>query len=142
MTAVRPAASTDAGALAGLVAGFPTPTPPSADAFARAFHAKLADPKSCQLVAEQDGQLVGYVSGYCHPTFYARGQTAWVDEILVDESSRGRGLGRLLMEAFEEWARGHDCVLVSLATRGTTGFYEHLGYSSRASYYKKYLAGD
>ena len=43
------------------------------------------------------------------------------------------------MEAFEEWASLHNCVLVGLATRGAAPFYERLGYASRAAYFKKYL---
>ena len=139
MAIVRTARATDADGVRRLAATFPTPTPPSPEAFADALAAKLADPASCLLVSEHDGQLVGYVAGCFHSTFYAGGRTAWVDEILVAELSRGGGIGRQLMTAFEEWARQHGCVLVSLATRGAATFYEHLGYASKAAYYKKYL---
>ena len=73
-------------------------------------------------------------------TFYAGGQTAWVDELLVIEALRGTGIGRELMDAFEQWAADRQSVLVSLATRGAATFYEHRGYTSKAGYYKKYLA--
>jgi GNAT superfamily N-acetyltransferase len=92
------------------------------------------------LVAEHERRLVGYVSGYCHATFYAGGVTAWVDELLVLEPIRGTGIGRQLMDAFEQWAKDRESVLVSLATRGAAAFYEHRGYTSKAGYYKKYLA--
>ena len=59
--------------------------------------------------------------------------------MLVDATFRGRGIGRRLMDAFEAWAGGHACTLVSLATRGTGPFYQRLGYASKADYYKKYL---
>ncbi len=91
------------------------------------------------LVAEQEGKLVGYVSGCCHVTFYAGGLTAWVDELLVIEALRGTGIGRELMDSFEQWATDRQSVLVSLATRGAATFYEHRGYTSKAGYYKKYL---
>ena len=108
-----------------------TPTPPSAEQFLRALNAKLPDPSSCLFVAEHEGQLVGYVSRYCHPTFYAGGPTAWVDELLVSEPRRRTGIGRQLMDAFEQWAQDRRCVLVSLATRGAVAFYERRGYSRR-----------
>ena len=121
MIAIRPATTSDARQLAELVAAFPTPTPPDAQAFSHALEAKLSDSRSCLLVAEEDdGRLIGYVAGHCHETFYAGGQTAWVDEILVGELSRSRGIGRRLMQAFEAWAHARQCVLVS--------------------YYKKYLS--
>lgn len=90
-------------------------------------------------VAEHEGALTGYVAGYRHPTFYAAGETAWVDELLVDSNYRGRGVGQRLMAAFEQWASNHGCTLVGLATAGARGFYERLGYESKAGYYKKYL---
>ena len=140
MATIRPAAATDAGPLFELVRTFPTPTPPSSEQFSKALDAKLPDRSSCLLVAEHEGRLAGYVSGYCHATFYAGGPTAWVDELLVIEPLRGRGIGRQLMDGFEQWATDRQSVLVSLATRGAAAFYEHRGYASTAGYYKKYFA--
>lgn len=97
---------------------------------------------SCTIVAEHDGVLIGYVSGSVRTAFYAAGATAWVDEILVAPESRSCGVGRQLMSAFETWATRNDSVLVALATRGAAKFYEHLGYVSKAGYFKKYIAGD
>ena len=139
MATIRPAAASDSRPLFELVRAFPTPTPPSLDQFSMALHTKLPDPSSSLFVAEHEGRLVGYVSGYCHPTFYASGPTAWVDELLVSEPLRGTGIGRQLMDAFELWAQARRCVMVSLATRSAAAFYEHRGYSSQAGYYKRYF---
>jgi GNAT superfamily N-acetyltransferase len=140
MSTVRSAAADDEPALRALVAEFPTPTQMNKLVFSETLRAKLADPHSCTLVLEHDGRLVGYLSGHCHDTFYAAGPTAWVDEVLVSKEFRGQGHGRALMEAFEAWATASGCVLVSLATAGAAAFYEHLGYATKAAYYKKYLA--
>jgi GNAT superfamily N-acetyltransferase len=139
MIRIRPAHANDETALLALVRLFPTPTPTGDVAYTTAFHAKLLDPASFLAVAEQASALVGYVSGYCHATFYAGGNTAWIDELLVLEALRRRGVGRALMSAFETWAEQHSCKLVSLATAGAGAFYERLGYTSKAGYYKKYL---
>jgi GNAT superfamily N-acetyltransferase len=136
---VRPAQPADEEPLFALVRAFPTPTPPDAAAFRAALRTKLADDAYAVFVSEGDGRLSGYVSGYRHATFYAAGFTAWVDEILVAQDVRGRGVGKQLMEAFEGWAAAHGCVSVGLATRGAAAFYERLGYASRAAYFKKYL---
>lgn len=61
---------------------------------------------------------MGYVSGCKHAAFYAGGDTAWVDEILVSPSRRNRDIGGLLMEAFELRVAADGCKLVSLATAG------------------------
>jgi GNAT superfamily N-acetyltransferase len=139
MATIRPATALDTSPLFELVRAFPSPTPPSSEQFSRALDSKLSDASACLLVAEHDSQLVGYVSGYCHSTFYAGGPTAWVDELLVIESLRRTGTGRQLMDAFEQWAKDGQSVLVSLATRGAAAFYEHRGYTSKAGYYKKYF---
>ena len=68
------------------------------------------------VAAEPEGTHTGYVAGYRHATFYAAGETAWCDEILVTENRRGQGSGTQLTQSFEFWARQHRCVLDSLAT--------------------------
>ncbi len=120
---------------------FPTPTPCPEATFSVLLESKLKDPRSCVLVAEQDGALIGYVSGSVRTAFYAAGATAWVDEILVVPKSRSGGIGQQLMSAFEAWAADNQSVSVALATRGAAPFYEKLGYESKAGYFKKYLAG-
>ena len=138
---IRPAQLDDAASLFALVRTFPAPTPPDESAFVSSLQAKLPDRASYVGVADLEGHLVGYVAGYSHPTFYAGGMTAWVDELLVAPDFRGRGIGRRLMDAIERWAATRDCRLVSLATGGARSFYEQLGYQTGASYYKKYLIG-
>ena len=64
--------------------------------------------------------MVGYVSGYRHAAFYAGGDVAWIDEILVSARCRARSIGGLLMAAFEQrtaktiasWFRLRQPVLV------------------------------
>jgi GNAT superfamily N-acetyltransferase len=139
---IRTARTQDLRPLLELVRQFPTPTPPDAATYERTFHAKIQDPASRVAVIEKDGSLCGYISGSRYSAFYANGDTAWVDEILVTEACRAQGMGRLLMQDFESWARGSGCVLVGLATAGARSFYEHLGYGSKAGYFKKYIPRD
>jgi len=146
MPRIRPVEPGDAEALFELVASFPAPAPRDRDTYASALRLKLADPSSYTAVAldVDDNQrvLAGYVAGCCHVTFYAAGWTAWVDEIFVRPERRGEGIGRMLMTAFEAWALSRDCKLVALSTAGARPFYEHLGYASKAGYYKKYPLPD
>jgi L-2,4-diaminobutyric acid acetyltransferase len=46
------------------------------------------------VVAEADGQLLGFVSGYLVP---ARPDTMFVWQVAVAEAARGRGLGRRML---------------------------------------------
>jgi GNAT superfamily N-acetyltransferase len=136
---IRRAKLTDELALFSLVRQFPTPTPASNESFANSLRVKLKDADSFIAVAEIDARLVGYVAGDAHETFYAGGKTAWVDEILVVENERRRGIGRALMAEFEDWAAGGRCRLVGLATRGAASFFEDLGFETSSGDFKRYL---
>ena len=103
------------------------------------FSRFLENEEHCLFVAVQNEIVVGYVSGYFHDAIYASGPVAYVDEIVVDATARTMRTGSQLMAHFEEAAKKKGCLLVSLATYGAKGFYETLGYTSKAGYFKKYL---
>jgi GNAT superfamily N-acetyltransferase len=136
---VRRATVADEFPLFALVSRFPTPTPPNRETFAEALRKKLRDADGFVAVAEIGGELVGYVAGDAHETFYAGGKVAWVDEILVAENSRRQGIGRALMAEFDAWAENGRCRMIGLATRGAASFYEELGFEDSAGYFKRYL---
>jgi GNAT superfamily N-acetyltransferase len=73
---------------------------------------------------DEDGQLLG---GLCGVTADGR---LWVGQVWVDESRRGQGLGRALMDAAEREGRERGCGRVYLDTFEVQapGFYEKLGY--------------
>jgi GNAT superfamily N-acetyltransferase len=137
---VRQAGLADSDGLFELVRSFPTPTPCDRPTFEATLETKLRDSSSFVGVAEANARLIGYVAGYSHLAFYAGGRTAWVDELFVLAESQGQGVGRRLMETFEQWAASQQCRLVSLATSGAALFYQRLGYESKAGYFKKYMA--
>jgi GNAT superfamily N-acetyltransferase len=140
---VRQASTPDLDRLTALVQLFPAPAVPDESYIRSCFTAAISDPKAYVAVAvDADGAIVGYLSGYRHLAFYAGGETARCDEVLVRADQRRRGVGRHLMRAFELWAGKSRCVLVSLATAGAKEFYQTLGYETGASYFKKYLSSD
>lgn len=58
-------------------------------------------------------------------------RSAHISELWVDESHRGQGLGRKLLESAESHAKAQDCIRVHLETRNAKAreLYEHLGYA-------------
>lgn len=107
--------------------------------FEVAWDRLLGSRDACFLVAEEDGEVKGYLLGYVHPTYFAAGPVGYVEQVVVKEDSRGRGFGRNLVAGFETWARQAGCLLVALATRQAAGFYEALGYEKSAAYFRKNL---
>jgi GNAT superfamily N-acetyltransferase len=136
---IRPASRADAATVADLAGELAQSFAFSRAKFDLSYPALLAAEHACLLLAEKGSDGLGYLLGFRHLTFYANGPVAWVEEILVRREQRGRGVGRALMSAFEEWAAGQCCVLVALATRRAAPFYLALGYEESAAYLRKML---
>jgi len=92
----------------------------------------LDNPQGCLLVAEEDGQVVGMCSGQLLVSTAEGGFSLLVEDVVVDEKWRGRGVGRLLMEAVSDWARDRNVRrLQLLADRNNSpalAFYRRLGW--------------
>ena len=136
---VRPARLGDAADVAHLAAALAMSFEFSAARFRENYPALLADDGACLLLAVNGEESAGYLLGFRHLTFYANGPVGWVEEVVVRDQDRGRGIGRVLMEAFEHWATGEGCTLVALATRRAAPFYRALGYEESAAYFRKVL---
>ena len=101
---IRGADAGDADAVAALAQELAQSFTFSRGAFDLSFPALLAAEDTCLLVAAVGKEWVGYLLGFAHPTFYANGPVGWVEEVLVRQEHRGRGVGRALMSEFELWA--------------------------------------
>src|SRR5215510_3690388 len=108
-TNIRLAQDADAEAVLALAKPFATSFVVEEQAFQHAFAALLTSPQAYLAVAETAQQLVGYVLGFEHYTFFANGRVAWVEEITVSEALRRQGIGKLLMQEFEVWAGARGC---------------------------------
>ena len=136
---IRLAQHADAEAVLALAKPFATSFVVDEEAFHHAFSALLASPQAYLAVAEADRQVVGYVLGFEHDTFFANGRVAWVEEIMVSELFRQQGIGQLLMQEFETWAAQRGTKLVGLATQRAAPFYRAIGYEESAIYFRKLL---
>jgi GNAT superfamily N-acetyltransferase len=63
---------------------------------------------STLLLAEEDGEPVGFCSAYLELNSVRFGQRCWVEDLAVDPGRRSRGIGKALLDAAKEWggARG------------------------------------
>lgn len=109
------------------------------DIFSNNYQELISNQNHCILVAELEKSVIGYLSGYFHKTIYANGLVAYVDEIVILNTHRNFNIGTVLMNELEIVAKNKNCILVSLATAGAKGFYEKIGYATKAGYFKKYL---
>ncbi|MCB9264541.1 MAG: GNAT family N-acetyltransferase [Lewinellaceae bacterium] len=83
------------------------------------------------LVVEAQGQIVGMALYYISYSTW-KGRMLYLEDFVVRESSRGRGIGRALFDAFLEQARNKECRLVK---------WQVLDWNEPAlNFYKKYNA--
>jgi ribosomal protein S18 acetylase RimI-like enzyme len=100
--------------------------PPGADD----LNAIVADPYSTLYLARIDGQIVGSLTlaMYQIPT----GLKAWIEDVVVDESARGRGIGEALSAAARDEAGRRGAKDVSLTSRpfreSANRLYQRLGF--------------
>lgn len=82
------------------------------------------------------------VAGICLHPHILRGIDFWVHDLVVRESARSHGLGKLMMRFLEERARARGCDRMLVYTQATRerarNFYEnHLGYERYAITYRR-----
>ena len=136
----RPARLDDGERVWPLARAFATSFTPERAAFDRTWTQLVDVPGTLLLVAEAaDGGIVGYLLGSSHLTFLANGPVAWVEEVMVDETVRGSGVGRQLMDHAEQWSRSKGAAYLALASRRAGPFYQALNYENSATFYKKTL---
>jgi GNAT superfamily N-acetyltransferase len=136
---IRMATEADADALFLLLRDFAVTFVPERSAFEHSLREILADADANLSVALWEGRVVGYCLGYDHYTFYANGRAAFVEELMVREDLRKRGVGRQLLESFERWSLSRGSKLVGLFTRRAAPFYEAIGYESSGTYFRRLL---
>lgn len=87
----------------------------------------------CNLcVAEDEEQVIGLISASVRPTLWHPGPVTIIDELIVDRTARGQGVGRALIQAVVDWARkrGASEIEVSTETDNTAAqsFYRRHGF--------------
>jgi ribosomal protein S18 acetylase RimI-like enzyme len=96
----------------------------------------LDDPDTEFLLAAADGDQPA--AGVCQLRYrlsvWTGADDCWLEDLYVDESARGTGLGRALVNAAFERARARGCRRVELdvneSNADAIGFYEALGFTT------------
>jgi GNAT superfamily N-acetyltransferase len=95
------------------------------------------------LVAEQDGQVIGFIGLMVFAAFHRDGLHGYVTALVVDEKLRGNGAGAALLAAGEAWFAEREVKRVNLTTalhrEAAHGFYEKRGYTCTGKRFTKIL---
>jgi len=124
---IREATAADAAALAALSTQLGYPAQPGEAELRLA----ALGPEGAVLVAESDGAVLGWIH-VCGIRFFQSPPFAEVGGLVVDEAARGKGVGKLLLEAGARWAAEHGYrklrVRSNVVREDAHRFYEREGF--------------
>ncbi len=112
---IRQVAREDAAALSRLLGqlGYPAEAADIPDRIDK-LHAR---PGTTVLVAEdENGEVLGVVTIHLFQSIHASEPVAWLTTLVVEERSRGRGIGSALVVRAEEWAINNGARRISLTS--------------------------
>lgn len=140
---IRRGQAEDAEALLGLARQFTTGREPiGRDDFQVAYDNVLRrrdQETNVLFVAENDGVVVGYSLMTVSRLLHAPGLTAHLQEVVVDEKSRGLGVGDRIIAANEHYCMGRGVRQLSASTARIGSFYNHRGFEAVGEHYRKLL---
>lgn len=127
----RPATPADAEAIAALLGelGYPSTAAQVEDRLSRLPPAEYA-----VFVAVADERVAGLMGLHRLMGLHLSEPGCYVNALVVAAEWRGRGIGRLLLERAESWARANGCGRITLTSadhrRDAHLFYEHNGFAN------------
>lgn len=119
---------------------------PDVNALQTVYADALSSPVQKLIVGTMDEKVVGFCSLTIKNNFWQAGRLGNVDELVVDEHYRGKGIGKELMRHIQQLASDHQCKRVELDSsfhrQEAHRFYESIGFKRRAYLFTKELNND
>ncbi len=104
------------------------------EAFEQNYLQNIADPLVHYLIAVQKNEVVGFISLHVQRILHHPSLTGEIQELIIEENHRGKGIGKMLMEKVELLAKELKLEEVELTTRihrkEAQEFYKNLGYTN------------
>ena len=104
---------------------------------------KLKKAGELPLVATLDKRVVGLIGIHRMVTVHRPTPVGRMSVLVVDQKAQGEGIGRMLVEAAEEWCRDRGCQIVEVTSNdrrtAAHAFYRHMGYERTSLRFMKTL---
>ncbi|OXM73470.1 MULTISPECIES: GNAT family N-acetyltransferase [Amycolatopsis] len=133
---IRPADVTDAIAVFALLSQTADGRPPQRAAFGHHYEqliAAMTYDDTDFLVADRDGEVVGYVLAARVLSLHAAGPVSQLLELVVAPEHRGQGIGGMLVDAVVRRARRAGAVEVNVVARRIPGYFRRRGFTETAT---------
>jgi GNAT superfamily N-acetyltransferase len=87
-----------------------------------------------QIAKNNVGKVVGMVTAQLVISTAQGSASAWIEDMVVHSSYRGRGIGKVLLQRTIDWAKENGAtraqLLVDIENQEALGYYEHLKWES------------
>jgi GNAT superfamily N-acetyltransferase len=107
------------------------------------FYRLLKNPDTKVILAENDGHIIALIDLTFRETLFYRGWAMIIEDLIVDENYRRRGIGSKLVRLAEEIAQQRDCHNIELNSdlyrKETHYFWEEIGYERKAYQFRKVI---
>jgi N-acetylglutamate synthase-like GNAT family acetyltransferase len=139
---IRQATAADADAIARLLGqlGYPT----DGVVVPERLNRLRANHRGVVLVAQRGDEVVGFATVHVLSVLNRPRDVAWLTALVVDESARGSGVGRRLVESVEDFARQSGCERLSVTTQehrtDARAFYGRVGLEPTGRRFGKVLS--
>lgn len=104
---------------------------PFTDNSIKEYKDDASNPEKCSLIAEIDGQPVGYLVGSKLAFSYRKLKLGEINHMAVDKAYRGQGIGSKLVDEFRQWCKKNKLDKISATAYydnvATVKFYEKHG---------------
>ena len=84
------------------------------------------------LIAEHEGKVVGCISLHVMKLFHAAGNAGRITALVISSESRGKGIGKALVNAADEYFKSMDCVKTEVTSgdhrKEAHKFYQSAGF--------------
>ncbi len=114
--------------------------------FLAVYRRNMGDPNICYRVAEEDGEVIGFVSLHVQWLLHHCGPVAELQELIVSSAHQGKGLGAQLIDEMREEARRRGCLQIELCCNrkreASNAFYGRRGFQKSHFKHTMKLAGE
>jgi ribosomal protein S18 acetylase RimI-like enzyme len=103
------------------------------------------EPDSAIFIAEDEtGKCAGFLHLQTQTDYFNGSKVAYISDVAVDPAFEGQGVGRILLDKAEDWAREQGCSLLTLYVFSNNSrarkVYEKLGFKEEIAKYVKPLS--
>lgn len=107
------------------------------------FKGILAEDNALVICAEDEGALIGFCLARISQGLYARGNYCEIEKMVVEDTYRSRGIGRMMVDCVESWSADNNCAYIAVTSAANRErahrFYERYSYENKGYVFIKDL---